>query len=378
MKISGYFICFLVVFSCIERYDFVIVDDTSTLVVEGFISDKSFQETLSYPSDGRYFTIKLSRTSDVTNVHSPPVVNATVKLVSDSGSEWSYSESATTPGLFQLLDENFKAQSGIRYQLQIAAGEEQYESDWEFLPEVEVPSIGEMSFTEGTKQLYVVEASEFVLRTVKVITSTIGVGANTTGKPIYYRWKFDPMWIYRAPLSPSSTSPGHVCWITDVNYLNTYALQIDNAGGYRKDLFTIPTVRNSRIFEDFSVLVVQHVLSQDEFYFYQEMMEQNGGSALIDKPPFNLQSNIHSVNGDKSVSGYFGVVKEQAVRWYFNKSHLSYKVSNTLKADCSVYYGPPLPGCPIPQPAFAACECKYCLDYSFGTPTDVMPSWWRQ
>jgi hypothetical protein len=51
---------------CVEPYEFVVHDDEQALV-EAFISDKSFSETLLYASDGRYFTVKLTNTGDVTN-----------------------------------------------------------------------------------------------------------------------------------------------------------------------------------------------------------------------------------------------------------------------------------------------------------------------
>jgi hypothetical protein len=377
MKNFLYFISFLFIFSCIEPYEFVVKNNNPTLVVEGYISDRSFTETLSYPSDGRFFTIKLSRTSDVTNVRSLPVTDAIVKLLSDQGEEWTYDPS-TTPGLYFLNNNDFKAQAGVRYSLQITAGEEYYESDWEQLPDVETAPIGEVSFTEGTKQTYIVEANEPVLRNIQVVTARLELAPSISDKTVYYRWQFDPLWVYRAPLSPSATSPGHVCWARDPNYLGSYVLQTDNSGGYKKELFTIPTIRNERIFEDFSVLIIQHAMAERLYSFYNEMMEQNGSSVLIDKPPFNLETNIYSTLDDRKVSGYFGVVKEQATRWYFNKNMLSYTVLNTLKADCLVYYGPPLPGCPIPLPAFPACECKYCPEYSHGETTEVKPSWWRR
>lgn len=366
MKFSGYFIFFLIVISCIEPYDFVIDDNTPALVVEGFIADRSFSETLGYPSEGRYFKIKLSLTSAVDNVSSTPVEGAVVNIVNEFGEKWFYDP--VNPGVYQLNHNDFKAVPGVKYKLQIAIAEDIYESNWETLPDVEVPEIGDVDFAEGTKQTYVVEASEWVVKTVQVITANISLAQNTSGKPIYYRWQYTPLWIYKAPLSPSVISPGYMCWATDPNYLNYYALQVDNSGGYKKDLFTIPTIRNERIFEDFSVLITQHVLTEANYLFYKEMRDQNEGSVLVDVPPFNLQTNIHSLNGEKKVAGYFGVVREQATRWYFNKSHLSYNVKNTLKSDCLVVYGP---GGPAP-------ECLDCREYSFGIATDTKPQWWRQ
>ena len=44
-KHLGNFFLFLIIFGCVEPYSFVIHDETKTLVVEGYISDKSFNET---------------------------------------------------------------------------------------------------------------------------------------------------------------------------------------------------------------------------------------------------------------------------------------------------------------------------------------------
>ena len=53
---------------CVEPYEFVIKNNDPSLVIEAFVSDKSFNETIDYPSDGRYFAVKLTTTTDVTNV----------------------------------------------------------------------------------------------------------------------------------------------------------------------------------------------------------------------------------------------------------------------------------------------------------------------
>ena len=89
------------------------------------------------------------------------------------------------------------------------------------------------------------------------------------------------------------------------------------------------TVRNAKVFVRYSSLIVQHAMTEEFYFFWKEMQEQNEGGAIFDKPPFNLHSNFHSLNGDKKVSGYFGVVQEQAMRWYFDIRDLSYYVENT-------------------------------------------------
>lgn len=378
MRAFKFFGLFLIVFSCIEPYQFVVKDSSPILVVEGYISDKSFTETRDYPSDGRYFSIRLTNTGDVTNVRPTPVKDATVKLLSEANEEWLYQPSGVESGLYELYDPHFKAQPGMNYKIRILLEDETYESSWEALPNTAVPPIGTVGFVESESEKYVVEAGEKVLRTVKEIKTHISVEKNPSGDPIYYRWKFSPMWVFIAPLSPSQTRPGYICWVTSRDYLTTYALQIDQAGGYNKSLFSIPTIGNERILDDFTVLVQQFAMQENNYFFWKEMFDQNEGNVLMDKPLFNLQTNIQSLSGERQAVGYFGVMQEQATRWYFNRSELSYRVNNDFKDGCEIYYGPPLGGCPEPLPAYPACECKYCLDYSFGTPTNVKPSWWRE
>lgn len=364
IQISRYFIFFLFVISCVEPYDFVVEDTTPSLVVQSFVSDKSFNETLSYPSDGRYFSVKLSWTSIVDNLPSSPVTQALVQLLSNNDEVWTYETDDQQPGIYYLRNETFKAQPGTLYRLTIQVGEDRYESAWESLPEVEPAPIGNVEFAESTKQTYVMRSGLPNLETVKIVTAKLEVPVNISQEQIFYHWRFDPMWIYRAPLS-SVVDPGHVCWVTDTNFIPYYALQTDRSGGYEKELFSMETVRNIKIYEDLSVLITQHAISADYYLFLKEMMDQNEGG-IIDVPPFNLKTNIHGVGHSKRVSGYFGVVKEQARRWYFNRNDLSYFVKNTLKSDCTLPFLDPGP------------ECFDCREYPFGTPVPNKPSWWRK
>ncbi|MEX2234012.1 MAG: DUF4249 domain-containing protein [Cyclobacteriaceae bacterium] len=360
-----FLLLFTFIAGCVEPYEFVVHDDEQTLVVEAFISDKSFSETLLYPSDGRYFTVKLSNTGDVTNTRPAPVIGAIVELLSSEGEVLIYTESGT--GIYTLLNNAFKAKMDVTYRLRIVLEDENiYESGWEAMPDIEIPPMGEIGFSETEKQYYVMEANEWALRTKQVLLANIHVTENSTGETIRYRWTYSRMWVYVAPLV-STNDPYYRCWATDPYYLNTFGLQIDKAGGYKKDLFYFPTVPNARIFEKFSVLVTQHAMTESYFNFWKKMKDQNENSSLTDAPPFNLRTNFMSSTGANAVSGYFGVTSEQATRWYFDRTELSYSVPNTLRADCLVVYGP---GPPAP-------ECLNCTQYSFGKATTTKPSWWQ-
>jgi hypothetical protein len=355
-----FFFFILLTVSCIEPYEFRIHDNDPTIVIEAAISNKSFTETLTYPSDGRYFTVKVSRTSDVINTRPEMVQGADVKLISDQGEEWNYTHSFEMPGVYRLLDANFKALAGVQYKLQVAlSNEEIYESNWESLP-TSAPPIGMIGFKETSVRRFGLDNS---LTTVKVVNPYISIPINNTGAPIYYRWSYTPLWIYIAPLA--STGEERTCWATNQYYINNYTMHLDNSGGYNKDLIFIDVDYNERVLEELSLLVVQQNLSEEHYYFWKEMQDLNQGAAIFDSPPFNLKTNFHSQNG-KRVSGYFGVSGEQAQRWYFNTSDLSYRVLNTRLEDCSFNFGP---GWPYR-------ECVDCKAYQGGNATPDRPTWW--
>jgi hypothetical protein len=350
---------------CVEPYEFVIENNEPTLVIEAFVSDKSFKQTLAYPSDGRYFAVKLTTTTDVTNVRPLPVRAAQVQLFTDQGESFQYTEPNNAPGYYFLLDDEFKAERGVAYKVSVKLQDETvYESDWVSMPTVTSTDMGQIGFREVETQKYVFESNEEVLRTVKGIWTEIAVPENTTNEPLYYRWSYTSHWIYIAPLS-SSVDPGHICWATNPLSVQNYSLLFDRTGKYNKDLFFMESVRNHKIYEKYSTLIVQHVLTEDFYFFWKEMQEQNEGGAIFDKPPFNLRTNFHSLAGDKKVSGYFGVVQEQAKRWYFSIKDLSYHVENTAKADCQIPFTETPP------------ECFDCREYFFGIPTNVKPQWWE-
>ena len=297
LKKIAFFLFFLTAAACVEPYNFVIRDNEPSLVVEAFLSDKSYNETVSYPSDGRYFSVKLSYTSDVINVRSKPISNASVELQTDQGEMLQYTESPLA-GIYELLDDDFKAVPGVRYRLHIQLpNEEVYESGWEGLPSTEIPPMGQVTFEESMMQKYAIEANEEVVVTVKALRTKIQLPENTAGSPLFYRWSFMPHWMYIAPLSQSIVLPGHTCWIYTPFYLKNYALQKDFVGGYKKELFAMETIRNDRIFHKFSALIVQQAMTEPYFSFWSEMSEQNQEAAIVDKPPFNLATNYYSLDG---------------------------------------------------------------------------------
>jgi len=350
---------------CIEPYNFKIINDQPTLVVSSYISTVSYEETKNHPSSGRYFSVKLSLSNDVSNINDTPVSAAAPVLYDDAGNTWIYNEKPIGSGIYYLNDDNFKAEINKAYKLQIHLPDGViYESDFERTNHVPTPDMGKVYFEETSKLSYKIEIGEKVIRSKKGIEVGIEVPTNESRESLFYRWNFEPTWIYTAPFA-SIAEPTYKCWISSKYYLNDYMLLEDNKGGYNRDLFFMETTRNNRIYEEISVLITQYSMTEGYFNFWKEMEEQTKKGKLFDAPPYNLETNFHCVNCDSKVSGYFGVVEEKATRLYFNRNDLSYFVENTNKADCSVPFQDPGP------------ECFSCLAYPLGESTNVKPVWWQ-
>lgn len=356
----------LVFNSCEEIYEFDIESNEQILIVEGFISDKSYNDTKAYPSDGRLFSIKLKWSSKVTNQHDAVVTGASITLLDNEGMSISYEESSDLPGTYQILDPNFSATSGREYLLRISLENgDVYESEIEKMVEEQIPQMGDICFEEVEKKVYRWRIDEFVVDEEKGLEICIDLPVNLNDKAIYYRWNFDPTWIFIAPLA-SIIQPDYRCWATNHLYLSSYSLKKDDVGGYKNDILYMSLFRNERIFEKMSVLVIQQAMTERYHRFWSEMYDQSQRGGLFDAPPFNLDSNFKQIgDGNKKVSGYFGVVKESAVRWHFSKNDLSYYLEDYLKRDCTTYGLDPGP------------DCFSCLAYTKGTATLEKPTWWE-
>ncbi|HTF17535.1 MAG TPA: DUF4249 domain-containing protein [Chryseolinea sp.] len=355
-------IVMILVVGCIEPYQFRIPDADPGIVIEATLSDKSFNDTKNYPSNGRYFTVKVSKTSDVTNVRSQMVSYATVVLSNDQGEAWEYLEvdPIGAPGVYKLLDDDFKALSGVRYKLSVTTPDNAHiESDWQDMPS-NAPAIGPVSFQETNTQRVVLDK----VRDVRGVKPQMTLPANETGSTIYYRWKFLPTWLFDAPLASSTASAVKYCWATTTLYIRDYTVQADDEGGYNKDLFFMDIADNERVLHEFSVLIEQQAMTEEYYYFWKEMQDLSQTAGVFATPPFNIKSNFTTSQG--KVFGYFGVVREQGLRWYFNRTDLSYEVPNWLPEQCATPCGP---GCPPPA-------CLNCLRYEGGDVTNVRPTWW--
>lgn len=354
---------FLILVSCVDPFEFVIEENDFNIVVEGYISNIAYDSTLSFPSDGRYFSVFLRKTSNVDNVKDEVIPDAQVSLVDQNGNEWEYDE--TTPGYYLLRDTHFRALADVQYKLTIRLEDgNEFESSWEKMP-VGIPAMGEISFTETSKLVYDFKIDERVIVEQKGIDVNVRLPQNDIGQKINYKWNFTPTWIFEAPLA-QDFSDVKVCWATNKSYLSQNELHQDLVGGYSKKLFYTDTELNERVYYKLSVLIVQQALSDRYYEFWREVKDQSERGGLFEAPPYNIITNIKPTNNNLSVDGFFSVVHEQAKRWYFDTSDLSYQVVNRSRETCES------PRPPVPQ------RCFNCLSYNGGVATNVKPDWWPE
>ena len=360
------FIVSLAATGCIEPFSFDIENDDPPLVIESYISNVSYNESIEYPSDGRFFITKLRYGQNLMD-KGQNVTDAQVRLLSDNGLSWMYT--SVRPGEYWLLDTDFQAVTGARYKLQVSLlSGEIYDSDWETMDD----SVGEMSDisfieSERIKVQFINKGTEEELVNVNVVELTVDVPINTSEAKKYYMWQYEPTWEFIAGRL-TSANPYFKCWVRGKSYLSQYTILEDNVGGYSKSLINIDVDANEKVFVDLSVLVKQYVISEDYYNFLNELNDQGQSSDIFATPPYNLKTNYYNSN-NKPVFGYFSVRYEEARRMYFSVADLSYYVnSNELIDVCRSAIGPYPPDDP----------CDNCLEYNFGgDPGIVKPSWWH-
>lgn len=355
----------LIFFSCSQKYDFNVENDKDGLVVEASISDKSFMESLTFPSDGRYFQVKLTKTTRVDNVRDEKIKGAKVLLVTNDGRSWQYEENKLEPGSYYLKDDFFEVELGKSYKLKIGLEKGQhFESYWEKMPVYE-NNAGLVDFSEVKKDVHKWIAGERVIKSLNGINVRTQVPKSTENGQRFFKWSFDPMWVYRAELTDFD-SPVRYCWIRATYFLQQIALQKDKGNqSYDKALFFLETSGNEFVYHYFSALIHQEMISEGYYQFWVDFEAQKDKGGLYDQPPFGLPTNIKALDNDWTVNGYFGVVSESAFRWEFTKDMLSYNVENNLKEICE-------------EITDSADQCVNCLLYNQGTPTNIPPTWWTR
>ncbi len=367
--LTGLFAGLMILSGCIDPIEFDTGSESRRLVVEGLISNVSYNERELLPNYPERFYVKLQWTGPVNNERNDVISDATVHLVDDLGEAWEYIWVAETSSYLMPFDD-FKAEPGRSYHLRIELSDGKvYESEEETMHVA--PSLPGVDYSLITRiqEINVGEQTQFEEQRGLVLSAQ--VPEHDDDETFYFRYKVTPSWVYVAPLPPQS-SPVKTCYVTNKFYFQKINTKIDRTGGYNNELFFLETENNQRLYRDFSAYVTQYSLSPLAHEFWNQLaIQQESGGGIFDPPPFELFSNVYNVEDpEEKVSGFFSVAHESSVRWFINGSELPYEIDNGM--DPCV----PPPGTPnIPTP-----DCLNCLEYRGGSSfnTTERPSWWRQ
>ncbi|MRI01516.1 DUF4249 family protein [Kriegella sp. EG-1] len=249
---------------------------------------------------------------------------ATVKIIDDNQQTFTYTESGA--GTY-ISDSAFMAETGRTYQLVITTTlGKTYTSSIESLPQ--------------TSQLDTITAEKTTTQTGNIGISITIDSYDPTGNSIYYRYDYEetykiiaPNWIPEQLVVASEEQQlvaivnrdkeERVCYATD--YSNSIILT--KSTGAAEDRISNFEVRflnkDNYIFSHrYSILIKQHVLSQQAYNFYKKLQDFSGSESLFSQSqPGFINGNIYSQdNTTESVIGFFEVSSVSEKRAFINYS----------------------------------------------------------
>ncbi|MFT4568116.1 MAG: hypothetical protein ACI9FN_003085 [Saprospiraceae bacterium] len=303
--------------SCIELYDPEVGEYLSTLVVEGFVSDRIGASE-----------IKLSTSFAYDENSGNAVSGAKITIEDDNGGQFEFSE--LEAGIYKSNDSAFKGNAGNSYRLLIALLDGQsYESNWELLkPSPQITSVE----YEIVEQLQNEPGSESLL-VANFFVNTEDPSESTK----YYKWTWEETFEF-ALTSPSRIRvagsggdevirvpfddfEGNSCYKTVLSN-QIYIATTENLLENKITRMPIHSFGNTspRLAFQYSILVKQFAISKENYLFLKKIEEINEGRGdLFDPIPNEIFGNIKS-SGDQSspVLGFFGVggISEQRIIVY--------------------------------------------------------------
>ena len=318
--------------SCIDPYTPNLKNYTSLLAVEGLITN----ENSSYK-------IKLSRTFSQASSIPENVTDANVYITDGDGIKTDLQNCNT--GFYKTDSTSFSGVPGQKYTLHILTSDgKEYKSDeCTLLP---VAGIDQLHYVKGDE----ISGTQGELLTgLKILLNS----SDATGMDQYFRWTFEEVWKFRIPYPQQYTYAvvndttidfepvpviESVCWkknqsgniITNsilpdgTNYINNQEIQ-----------FIVPA-KLDRLTEEYSILVKQYSVSQEEFDFWNNLKKagETGGD-IFALQPFTVISNIHNLNNTNEMGlGYFEVSSVIQKRIFITTHELDPLDLPFYKTDC--------------------------------------------
>lgn len=286
--------------TCIDPYNPKFTGYASLLVVDGMITDANAS-----------YTVKLLRSFQDLTLEPVKVTDASVSISDDLGNTNSFIDKGE--GIYKTDSVEFRGVIGRKYILSIRLKDgSEYMSDQYLMQSV--PDIDNIYF--GKDSRYVKNKTQ-VQDGVSIYLDSKG-DDNTR----YFRWDFEETWKFKVPspkkydyINDSTIIPTSIvneyCWKTmNSSDILIHSVEQGQSGSIEKQQVSfIATNLSDRLLLQYSILVNQYSISQNEFEFWDNLKQlEEGGGDIFSKQPYIVTSNLHSVNNPgERVLGYFSV-----------------------------------------------------------------------
>ncbi|MEB2778670.1 DUF4249 domain-containing protein [Algoriphagus sp. D3-2-R+10] len=337
------FACFFLVFSCIDRLDFLGETKEGQIIIYGLLSAGENIHTVN---------VGLSRSSGFTQSSIP---NAEVNLLVQEGGTFRYTSLGN--GNYEL--HNFNPIEGQSYSLEVMVGEKVYKSTFQEVPN----SIGIDSLSYQVA--YEPFRTTFREHVFKVYSKT---RLPENDEPVYLRWIVEETAYWQLLWIPPGVPPPPPCFIFDImepakiNLFDGSASKTQNFD----NLLVTRKIDNSFLFPMF-ISVKQLSINRDAYQYWEKIKTilDNQGS-LFDIPPAPINGNIKNTNDpNEKVLGFFEVAKSQVTRFYVT-SEIS-----------PIYLHPPCFYVQGRSSLDYPSECLSCADRALGRKFVIeTPDWW--
>jgi hypothetical protein len=244
------------------------------------------------------------------------VARASIRLNSESGEAWFFSEKNTGEyGLSATLDNN------VRYRLEINLSDgRQYLSEW--MQPVVSPEIGEVGFIKDQNG-------------VEIFVSTQGNEAAQ-----YFLWTYEEHWIFRPGVrtvfkynpDTKNVEPRKederidLCWNSNLfpKLILQNAARFENNTILQRELVRIAP-GDERLMQRYSILVKQRAIDQETYDFWEILRKNSDDIGGIFSPlPSLIRSNIVAISApDERVIGFVSMGKSASKRLYINNSEVA-------------------------------------------------------
>jgi len=306
-----YSLVLILLHNCREPFDVEVPAGNSLLVVNAMITDQP----------GPYM-VKLSRSSPLGSFDFPAEIGSVVTIESASGEIETLEEAHD--GYYFTSEGGIRGAVGEQYRLSIQTrNEETYQSDWKLLKQSPpIDSVYSTFRQQATVDGFVEGVQTFV---------DTHDPANSTE---FYRYEYIETWKYTVAMAAQfeylgddnrrSFLPKWACWIdqpsTSINIASSTQNERDIIS--RQPILYV-TTQTPRLRFLYSLLVKQYALDQEEFLFWKGLKETvNESGTLFDKQPQSITGNMHKINSDEPVLGYFSASTVSTQRVFLDQSDL--------------------------------------------------------